>query len=80
MTANPSGWYSTAGTSSSPSIKPYSSSYSRETHDMYNELGVILCPSKIIPSSTNSKSKSLLGSNSKLSKTMSYVMKWLGAS
>lgn len=75
MTAYPSGWYPTTS-SSSPSINifiPCSSSYSRETHEMYNELGFILRPSKTIPSSTTTKSKSSLGSSFKLTKSRSYV-------
>lgn len=72
-----SGWYPTTS-SSSPSINifiPYSSSYSRETHEMYNELGLILRPSKTITSpTTTSKSKSSLGSSFKLTKSRSYEM------
>ncbi|KAF8812551.1 hypothetical protein BYT27DRAFT_7182995 [Phlegmacium glaucopus] len=73
----PSGWYPTTS-SSSPSINifiPYSSSYSRETHEMYSELGFILRPSKTISSPTSTcNSKSSLGSKSRSS-----VMKWFGA-
>lgn len=75
MTAYTSGWYPTTS-SSSPSINifiPCSSSYSRETHEMYNELGFILRPSKAIPSPTTTKSKLSLGSSFKLTKSRSYL-------
>lgn len=80
MTAYPSGWYPTTS-SSSPSFNlfiPYTSSYSRETHEMYNELGFILRPSKSTTPSpsttTNSKSSfTSLGSSFSLTKSRSYV-------
>lgn len=80
----PSGWYPTTS-SSSPSINlfiPYSSSSSRETHEMYSELGFILRPSKTIPSPTTTvtQSKSKCSLSSSLTKSRSFVMKWLGAS
>ena len=81
MTTYSSGWYPTTS-SSSPSINifiPCSSSYSRETHEMYNELGFILRPSKTIPNSrTTTKSKSSLGSSFKLTKSRSYVNEMVG--
>ena len=54
MSTYSSGWYPTTS-SSSPSINffiPYTSSSSRETHEMYNELGFILRPSRTTPSPT----------------------------
>ena len=80
MSSYPSGWYPTTS-SSSPSFNlfiPYTSSYSRDTHEMYNELGFILRPSKsTTPSPTaTTKSKSSfksLGSSFNLTKSRSYV-------
>lgn len=80
MASYSSGWYPTTS-SSSPSINlfiPYTSSQSRETHEMYNELGFILRPSKITPppSTTTDSSKSSfksLGSSFTLAKSRSYV-------